>query len=261
MSKTITCVILEDDAAAMNLLVTYVKRQEQLQLKSTFADPLKAKDFLLENEIDLLIADIQLPHMNAFELINLLPIKPLVILCTGTKNITYAIKGYDIDVVHYLTKPFSYKHFEEAIQRVFRKRHVSLGVQEAEAEYTSLPHDGWMTRIYFADMIYLEAVKNYVYIHLINGEHPRVRCTMQQLEDELPPGLFIRIHKSYIVSKRLIAGYSGTHVKLYNVKAKLPLGRTYKEGVRAYMSQGERKPKANYIRYTAKNLVRLMTGR
>ncbi|MEH6306172.1 LytTR family DNA-binding domain-containing protein [Olivibacter sp. CPCC 100613] len=261
MSKTITCAILEDDVAAMNLLVTYVKRQEQLQLKATFADPLEAKDFLLENEIDLLIADIQLPHMNAFELINLLPIKPLVILCTGTKNISYAIKGYDIDVVHYLTKPFSHKHFEEAIQRVFIKRHVSLGVQEVEVEYTSLPQDGGMVRIHFADIIYLEAVKNYVYIHLINDENQKVRCPLQQLEDELPKSLFIRIHKSYMVSKRLIASFSSTHVKLYYLKKGLPLGRTYKDGLKTYMSQGERKQKTSYIRSTAKNLARLMVGR
>jgi len=235
MNITITCAILDDDQAAIVLLVKYVANERSVVRKETFDHPLEAKDYLLENEVDVLIADIQLPHMNAFELVNLLPVKPLVILCTGTHNLGYALRGYRISVVDYLSKPFSHQHFLEALQKVYRQLQVQDNAEENITGHTFLSYDGGSIKIYYCDIIYLEAVRNYVNIYLMSNEVVTVRYTLQQLEDDFPTAYFLRIHKSYMVSKRLIAKYSFSNVKLYRLAKELPLGRKYKPSLKAYM--------------------------
>lgn len=236
MNETITCCILEDDTPALKLLEKYIAQEDRLELRKCFKSASDAQQFLFENEVDLLIADIHLPDMDAFELIASLPNKPLIILCTGHNNVNYATKGYRLDVVDYLTKPFSYKDFKEAIAKAQKRLNIQLHDNENVSGHTLLQQDGGVVKVYLSDIIYLESVKNYVHIHLTTEDVIKARYSLQQLEDSLPKRHFIRIHKSYMVPKRLIARYNSSSVKLYYLKQPIPLGRTYKASLKEYMN-------------------------
>jgi len=234
MMTSITCTILEDNPNDADLLKRYVEKVGGLRLVAQFDNAAAMQQYLLNNDVALLIADIELPDMTAFALMESLPNRPDVVLCTGHNNVNYATKGYRVDVVDYLTKPLIYAEFANAIGKVRKKRGVGSRADERLSGYITVPHEGAWKRVPLADIVYVESTKNYVNIYFVSGNPLlKARHTLKETLEKLPRLHFIQTHKSYIVAERMIMGCSRREVTVRNCEKPLPLSRTYREAVKS----------------------------
>jgi two-component system LytT family response regulator len=160
--------------------------------------------------------------------------KPMIILITAYKQ--YALEGYNLDVLDYLVKPVSLDRFIKACNKANQlfelKSGRKSGGASARLEYIFVNADYKLIKITLADIIYVEGLKDYIKIHLKSAQHAVVtRMPIKTIEEQLPPGQFIRIHKSYIVSVSFITAIRKSSVFLDALE--LPLSDTYRDAVSA----------------------------
>ena len=235
--KKINCLIVDDEELARNLVGNYISRLPHLHIVDKCANPFEAIQVLQENQVDLLFLDIQMPELTGIEFLKTLSQKPLVIFTTAYKE--YAMDGYELDVVDYLLKPFRFERFLQAVNKAGKllktednKKEEEPAPAEQRAEkqkdYILVKSDFKVYRIFYKDLLYIESMKEYVAYHTPEGRTLSLG-SLKKLEQDLPPDLFMRIHKSYIANISRIGALEGNMVHLG--KKKLPIGTSYKESV------------------------------
>lgn len=222
-----TCLIIDDEILAQDVIEHYVSRTDSLQLMGKCNNALEAFSFLSKQEVDLIFLDIQMPEINGLEFIKILKHPPKIILTTAYTE--YALDGYELNVVDYLLKPISLDRFLKAIDKV--KISLQSGMPEKEpaakaSDDIFVKSNGKLIRISTAEIRYVEGLKNYLLIH-IGQKKIITHCTMTNMEEELAPfNNFIRIHKSYLINKNYISEIAGNIVKIE--QAELPVGAVYR---------------------------------
>lgn len=228
MKDKISCVVLEDEPIGREIIESYIKKTSFLELKASFETPIKALDFLQRNQVNLLLTDIEMPHLNGLELLKALENKPSVILVTAYRD--YAIDGFEEGVVDYLVKPVSYDRFLKAIERVRKLMNKTASEEQntkPDLDRIFIKADGELVKIMLNDIIYIEALKDYVRIHLSKKERYVTHSTMKAMEDQLPE-YFFRIQRSFIINTRYIKSFYGNRVTL-SIDKTLPLSVSRKE--------------------------------
>lgn len=228
MKTKISCVILEDEPIGREIIETYVEKTPFLELSASFEDPIKASDFLQVNPVDLLLTDIEMPHLNGLELLKTLEKRPLVILITAYRD--YAIEGFEEGVVDYLVKPVPYDRFLKAILRtrnILNKTDSKKPDPKPDLNRIFIKADGELVKIMLTDIIYIEALKDYVRIHLSPTERYVTHSTMKAMEEQLPD-YFFRIQRSFIINIQHIKSFYGNTVTL-SIDKTLPLSASRKE--------------------------------
>lgn len=216
------CLIVDDEAPAHKVLKAHIAKIEQLELVGDAYDGKEAIDFMMRTKIDLLFLDIEMPKLSGLDALQCLPYPVPVILTTAYSN--FGFEAYQHDVIDYLLKPISYPRFLKAIHKVMKQ---SAPVKEAVGfPVIELKYDGILKTIDTRDILYIEAIGNYIRIHFENDKPILVTQTMKYIGSLLPSLRFTRIHKSYIVKREAIAEIRKTEVLLSN-KAVLPIGRKY----------------------------------
>jgi DNA-binding LytR/AlgR family response regulator len=230
--KNLTCIIVEDQPPAQRILKKFIEDISTLDLIGTFSEPTSVVDFLTENQVDLIFLDIHLPKISGIDLLRILPNRPNVILTTAFPD--YALESYELNVVDYLLKPFSFQRFVQAVAKV-PQRQAEAGAEKNDPE-ASLPESrneafiktGYdYTKIVFSDIHYIKSDADYTEI-MIDGKKRISSEPLRHWEDLLDTNSFVRIHKSYIVNTSKIVKVSGNRVILDNEEI-LPIGRAYKE--------------------------------
>jgi DNA-binding LytR/AlgR family response regulator len=207
---------------AMKQLVTQVK---DLELVKECAGAMEAYNSINQQPIDLLLLDIEMPGMTGIELIkNLGSKKPLIIFTTAKKD--YAVEAFELNVVDYLVKPISPHRFFQAMERASdalssNKQEVKLG----EQEFVFVKDNGVLKRINVDDILYLEAMGDYVKVHTAPKFHV-LHATLKSIEQKLPVSKFIRVHRSYIVSLNKIDFIKEGFITIG--KATIPIADTYR---------------------------------
>ena len=131
----LTCIIVEDEPLARQLLEQYVRKVPHLELLKAFSNPLEALDFLRNNEVDILFSDIQMPEITGITLLKILQKKPLIILTTAYSE--YAIEGYELDVIAYLLKPITFEKFLKAVEKATQLKNEKQPIlEEKKGIYT-----------------------------------------------------------------------------------------------------------------------------
>lgn len=224
------CIIIEDQPPAQRILKKYIEDLGSLELKGTFSDPILAMSFLNTNDIDLVFLDIHLPRLTGLEFLKSLNKKPYIILTTAYSE--YALESYELDVVDYLLKPFSFLRFVKAVGKVpvagfsLPKEYVSNRPEQQRKEhFVKLGYDH--IRIPFQDIIYLRADGDYCDIILPEKKYLSSE-PMRKWLDLLDEQQFVRIHKSFIVNISQVEKVSGNMITLLDGE-KLPIGRAFKE--------------------------------
>lgn len=223
------CIIIEDQPPAQRILKKFIADVGTLTLKKVFPDAISAMEFLKNEKVDLMFLDIHLPKISGMEFLKTLPNPPHVILTTAFAD--YALEGYDLNVVDYLLKPFSFQRFLQAISKVPRtaqtegRGKVALENTLKKEIYIKSGHEHIKIRI--SDIILIHSDADYTEIHthkrkLLSNEP--LRYWLQELEGHH----FFRIHKSFILNTEKIERISGNLVYLAN-QNKIPIGRAYKE--------------------------------
>lgn len=234
MSTKITCLIIEDEPPAMQLLEDYMRKLPMLELKGKFYDAIEALDYLKKNTVDVIFLDINLPALSGLEMAALIPKEQKIIFTTAYAE--YAIDSFSFHVVDYLLKPVSFKRFLQAIQKL--QLHIApqpikeIPVPKQE-EFLFVKTGRTVIRIQFADIIYIEAHKEYLCIHTGQEKH-LVYKRMKEMAASLPDS-FVRIHNSYIVNLQHVQKLGQQVVAIAG--RELPVSAGYKEAFQQHIQQ------------------------
>ena len=233
----LTCIAIDDEELALELLEDNISMVPFLKLVAKTDNPLEAIKLIQEQPVDLVFLDIQMPGLTGLQLINSLPNKPMFILVTAYEK--YALEGYHLNVVDYLVKPVALDRFIQACNKARElhqlKNRVSTSATE-DPTYFFINVDYSHVKVNYADIMWVEGFKDYLKIHLKSTANPLVaRISMKSFEELLPASQFIRIQKSYIVSKNSITAVRKNSVFIGALE--LPIGENYKEAVLALVGK------------------------
>jgi len=224
-----TCIIVDDEQHAIDVLEHYVKQIPSLRLLASFTNPLQALELLNREKVDLLFLDIQMPDISGLDFIRAIQGRSKVILTTAYSE--FVTEGFELEVEDYLLKPIPFPRFLKAVQRIQQAQpNGESSIPEPGVDdyfFVKTELKGKMLRVNFSDIDYIESMKNYVAIHH-NGIKTLALLTMKDLEDRLPPARFMRIHRSFIIPVDRITAIEGNTVMLRNVREGILLGETYR---------------------------------
>jgi len=227
----ISCIIIEDQMPARKILQKYIGDIEMLELKGTFNNAISALDFLKENKVDLLFLDIHLPKISGIDFLSILPVKPYVILTTAFSE--YALKGYELDVVDYLLKPFSFERFLKAVLKVDRLKVNAETNQNEKAEIVLVKVGYDQVKIDVNRITHIKSDGDYTHIYCGEKKY-HVSYPLKYWIEKLPGNHFIQVHRSFIVNLTKIEKVSANTIEIEGNS--IPLGRVYKkEFQRAYL--------------------------
>jgi two-component system response regulator LytT len=233
---TLTCITIDDEPPALDLLGRFIGQTPFLQLAGSFSNAIEGLRFISENEVDLIFLDIQMPDLSGIELARILSGRnmsnsPSIIFTTAFDQ--FALEGYRLDVVDYLLKPFSYEEFIRGANKALnlvklKTNHTDAITKEEEQDYIYLKVEFQTVKIACSNITYIEGLKDYAKFHLVNSEKAILSLiTLKALEEKLPKGKFMRIHRSYIVSLEKITSVTKNTVYIDNIM--FPVSDQYKD--------------------------------
>jgi two-component system LytT family response regulator len=231
MSDKVTCMIVDDEPMAREIISSFVGKIHNLELVATCKNVSEAFSILQKESIQLIFLDINMPEISGLSLAKSIQHKSQVIFTTAYRE--YALEGFDLQAVDYLLKPISFDRFLKAVQKYFdlhvSKETVKEEVQSSEKETSIFVRsDRKMVKVRFSEIRYVESLSDYVKI-FTNQETIVTRETISNIESKLPSKEFLRTHRSYIVSMNKINSFTNEFVELD--KKAIPISRSYKENV------------------------------
>jgi two-component system, LytTR family, response regulator len=234
----INCIAIDDEPLALELLEDNINQVPYLNLVGKCSNAIDALQLLKEVSADLVFLDIQMPGLTGLQFIQSLTIKPMFILVTAYEK--FALEGFNLNVVDYLVKPVSLDRFIKACnkaQELYELKKGNTSGGDKEDDYFFINVDYSLVKVMYNNIMWIEGLKDYIKIYLKDGSKPIVaRLSLKSLEDELPPATFLRIHKSYIISKNFISSVKKSSVLLDN-KTELPVGENYKDRIQDLVSR------------------------
>lgn len=227
MSTKINCIIIEDELPASILLEMHIAQLDFLILKGKFMSANSAHHMLKTQKIDLIFLDINLPGKSGIELASSLPNDIGVIFTTA--NPKYAIEGFELEVVDYLLKPISFERFSKSIDKYCRIQKSNLAIlhseeQESETPFIFIKCDRKMLKLFLGEIDYFESQGNYLLIYSGTNCYKTYR-SIKEMEEKLPKGIFLRIHRSFLIAIKKVKQFNRRSVIIQNKE--LPIGRLY----------------------------------
>jgi DNA-binding LytR/AlgR family response regulator len=227
--QPLSCIIIDDEPIARNILKKYIVRDDRLLLLQDYSNASDALRELSLKKPRLIFLDIKMPKITGFEMLRSLPQHPHVIFTTAFRE--YALEGFDMNAVDYLLKPFSFERFLQAVNKIYALHSTATNNPTANNSDDADDHifvksDGKFIRINIDDIYYVEALKEYVRIFTTDSTIV-IYQTMQHMEDKLPHELFFRIHRSYLISLKHVKAIEGNSVLVH--KTQLPVSRYIKD--------------------------------
>ncbi len=224
----IRCIIIDDEPLARKGLKEYVADVDFLELVGEFDNAVKAAEMISKGEVKLLFLDIQMPKITGLEFFRTLQQAPPVIFTTAYPQ--YALEGFEVNALDYLVKPISFDRFLKAVQKV-REYYEVRGKNSAEgntSEYFFIKADNKLVKIFYKDVLFVEAVQNYVTIHTAEKKY-MTYLTFKSVEEYLPADQFFKVHKSYIVAASRIDSIEGNEIRIG--QHHIPISRNQKDEV------------------------------
>lgn len=233
--QKIKTLLVDDEYLALNLLENFIQKVPELEVIDKVKTPMKALDILSQQPVDLLFLDIQMPVLSGNQLLRTLKTPPLTIFTTAYAD--HAIEAFDLNAIDYLLKPFSFERFLQSVQKAKEQLQLknawvapepNLVLPKSSHDYFSVKVDGKLVKIQFEDILYIEGLKEYVRIVCEDARFVTLE-SLKNLEEILPSGQFIRVHKSYIVAKKKVQALDGNQLEIR--KQKIPISRSRREEV------------------------------
>ena len=235
MTNKLQCVIVDDEPMAREIIATYIEKTPNLELVKMCKNATEAILFMQKNNVDLFFLDINMPEINGLSLAKIIDKKTNIIFTTAYRD--YAVDGFNLNAVDYLLKPIAFDRFLQAVQKVFDiqiTKNKEEIIKETTNDFMFVRADRKMIKVNFTDILYTESMGDYVKIFT-----PKTtiitRESISNLFSKLPNNLFIRIHRSYIISLKEITSYTNEFIEV-NKKA-IPISRSYKESVLQKLAQ------------------------
>ncbi len=214
------CIIVDDEPIARKLLQEYIEDIDFLELAGMAENPLKANTFLGEQTIDLIFLDINMPKLTGIEFLRTATSLPMVIMTTAYAE--YATDGFELDVMDYLVKPFSFERFLKACNRardyyLLKNNSAAPAPVKQANDCFFVKCDGRIEKVLYSDLVYVEAMLNYIVLHT-ETRKMIVYHTIKGIAEQLPADIFLKVHKSYIVNLQKIKSIQGNEITLANTR-------------------------------------------
>lgn len=243
----ISCVAIDDEPLALDLLTKFIEQTPFLSLQGRFSNAIEALSYINQQEVNLIFMDIQMPDLSGMELARILDGKKnsgttRVIFCTAYHQ--FALEGYKVEALDYLLKPYSYEDFLTAATKAYQYfgRIGNLAqpslptTPAASADYIFLKVEYQLVKVMLKDITHIEAYKDYVKVHLTSKNHPLLSLTsMKNMEELLPKDRFMRVHRSFIVSLDHIDSISKNVIHVGTQQ--IAVGDLYKEQFSEFVSR------------------------
>ena len=238
------CLIVDDEPLAHRIIKNYCDNLSFLEIVKECHSAFEAINYLNENQVDLIFLDINMPKLKGLDFLRTLSNPPLIIITSAYQE--YAMEGYELNILDYLLKPFSFERFLIAVNKAVAQKKlldtsekttisqvtpVSLSNDESQ-ESIFVKGDKKMHQVQFDAILYLESIGSYVKIHLKNETIVSLD-RLTNFEDKLPKNLFLRIHRSYIISVKKIKTIEGNRIRIGEVD--IPIGSVYKHNLTEFL--------------------------
>lgn len=235
-------IAIDDEPLALRQIRSYADRIPDLEPAALCSSAAEAQKQLGEKQADLLFVDINMPDMNGVDFVRGLQNPPMVIFTTAYSE--YAVESFRLDAVDYLLKPFGFDDFSRAVGKARSlaelmklrdaKDAATTESESASSECISVKAGYKVSLVKYADIIYMESVGEYVRMHLAGGSAVTTLFRLKNMENALPAGRFMRVHRSYIVNLAHVTGYARGRVYLDNEEY-VPLSVNYRDAFREYI--------------------------
>ena len=226
----INCIIIDDEPLARKGLKEYIQDVDFLYLAGTFDNPLQANDLISGGVTELVFLDIQMPKITGLEFLKSLKNPPPVIFTTAFPQ--YALEGFDLNALDYLVKPISFERFFKSALKAKEYYEVRRQFQAESggqvADYFFIKADNKLVKIMLTEVLFVEALQNYVTIHTQEKKYITY-LTFKSVEEYLPSDRFIKTHKSYIIAAEKVDSIEGNNIRVGNHD--IPISRNMKEEV------------------------------
>lgn len=232
---TLKCVVIDDEPLAVDIIAGHIDKTPFLRLSQKFNHSVRAFEYLSENITDIIFLDIQMPDMSGLELVKKLDYQPAIVFTTAYEQ--YALEGFRVDAVDYLLKPVDYPEFLRAAEKAKRwvlSKNKPLGLK-SDKDFLFIKSEYKIIRINLNSITYIEGMSEYVRIHRENARPVMSLLSLKSLEEQLPSGRFMRVHKSYIVNLEKITEIE-SNIIAFGDGVLIPVSNLYRDKFQEYIS-------------------------
>ncbi len=228
---TFKCLLVEDDKIVQNVVSNYAEQLAHIEFVETVSKSLDALPLLHSHSIDILFLNLEKENLNGFDLIKVLESRPQTIVLSNSVDMT--LEAFDLGVVDYLVKPFTFERFVKAISRASEQIKLRRSISKSQKgvdfrEIVFLKSGRELLKFVVDDIVYIEAMGGYTKVYT-NEKSTVISESISDLQSKFSETNFLRVHKSYLVPARKIIGISARHILLE--KAKIPLGISYRDNI------------------------------
>lgn len=231
--EAIKCIAIDDEPLALEKISGFINRLPQLKLEATFESCTSAASYILEHPSYLIFLDIQMKDMTGIQLLETLPVKPAVILTTAHSE--FALKGYELNVVDYLLKPYSFERFAQAVFKAVRPDKIAK--EDDSAAYIFVKSDYRIVKVLLDDIFFIEGMRDYWCLVTRKGKI-LTSLTYSELEGLLPEKSFVRTHRSFIVNLSHIESIERHRIKIQGNL--IPISDSFRENFYNHLKTGGR---------------------
>lgn len=235
ISTPLRCVAVDDETFARELLADNIRQIPFLELVAVCSNAMEVMEVLHRQPVDLLFIDIQMPGISGLQFVRNARPAPMIVFVTAYEH--YAVDAFAVDAVDYLLKPVTFERFLQSANKALLhagSRHTPKPALAPEPEYIFIHAEYNLVKVVLAQINYIEGFKDYIKIHLSQSDRPLItKSTMKAMEELLPAGRFVRVHRSYIVSLSAIHLIKKDSIRLLGGNTELPIGENYKEKITA----------------------------
>ena len=230
----ISCIIVDDEPLARDVLAKYISDCPILDLKASCKSAFEAIEIIRNSNISVVFLDINMPKLSGLSMVKSMDHPPQIIFTTAYPE--YAVEGFEVDATDYLVKPFSFERFMKAvnksIERLKTREHESEAKENADPAKFIVKADGKLFQIEWKDIAFFEAMGDYIKVHT-PARTIITHGTLKNVEEKLPSGMFIKVHRSFIISPASIEFIEGNRIKIGNDF--IPIGQSFRSNLESYL--------------------------
>lgn len=233
----IRCIAIDDEPLALKQIAGYIKKTPFLELTGLCESAIQAIEMIENTPVDLMFVDINMPDLSGIEFVKTLENPPKIVFVTAYGE--YALEGFRVDAIDYLLKPIGYADFLKSANKVkswFDAQYQKPSEVKSNKDFLFIKSEYKILRINFDDIKYIEAMSEYIRIHLVSSKPVMTQLSMKSIEEQLPDDRFMRVHRSFIINLSKISVIERNRI-VFDGSTYIPVSEQYKSKFQSYLDK------------------------